>query len=325
MLGPTQNNHLWSIILSGGEGERLRPYVQRVLGQDKPKQYCAFTGKRSMFQHTVDRADLLVPAERRVIVIAQSHRAEVPAQLAGRVPGEVIPQPENRDTAAGIFLPLAHVLARDPHALVLIYPSDHFIHPVDRFLHAVRAAAGAAELMSRRVILVAVPPDRPEPDYGWLRPGLGLGEIGGHALHAIATFVEKPNSTQAEALMRRGGLWNTFILAAQAAALWDLGRQALPEVMARFEDYRRLIGTPLEEAARACLYERLPERNFSSAVLARFPDKVCALQMPGVLWSDWGRAERILETLRQIGKPVPLPLAPAASESDNGRSLSVAV
>ena len=50
---------LWSIILAGGEGQRTRPFVERWLGAHRPKQYCCFVGKRSMFQHTIDRADQL--------------------------------------------------------------------------------------------------------------------------------------------------------------------------------------------------------------------------------------------------------------------------
>ena len=45
-------NKLWSIVLAGGEGERVRLLVQRWLGQRRPKQYCTYVGTRSMFQYT---------------------------------------------------------------------------------------------------------------------------------------------------------------------------------------------------------------------------------------------------------------------------------
>src|SRR6266536_1520629 len=56
----------WSIVLAGGDGERIRPFVEKWLGYHRPKQYCTFVGTRSMFQHTLDRADMLTPCERRV-------------------------------------------------------------------------------------------------------------------------------------------------------------------------------------------------------------------------------------------------------------------
>ncbi|HEX5400504.1 MAG TPA: hypothetical protein VFY06_15765, partial [Verrucomicrobiae bacterium] len=39
--------HTWSIVLAGGEGERLRALTKRWLGKHRPKQYCAFVGNRS--------------------------------------------------------------------------------------------------------------------------------------------------------------------------------------------------------------------------------------------------------------------------------------
>src|SRR5439155_1032627 len=66
----SDTERLWSIVLAGGEGERLRPFVQQWLGRHQPKQYCTFVGTRSMFQHTVDRADQLSAPDHRVTVIA---------------------------------------------------------------------------------------------------------------------------------------------------------------------------------------------------------------------------------------------------------------
>ena len=122
-----KHDGLWSIVLAGGEGERLRPFVERWLGRHRPKQYCAFVGTRSMLQHTLDRADRLAHPECKVTVVARGHRQAGWATPGGVASGIVVAQPANCDTAAGIFLPLAYVRARDPHATVVIYPSDHLL------------------------------------------------------------------------------------------------------------------------------------------------------------------------------------------------------
>ena len=59
----------WAIVLAGGEGERLRPQIKGWLGYHCPKQYCTFVGRRSMLQHTLDRAKQLVPADRIITVM----------------------------------------------------------------------------------------------------------------------------------------------------------------------------------------------------------------------------------------------------------------
>ena len=146
---------LWSIILAGGNGERLKPMVQSWLGQPRPKQYCTFIGTRSMFEHTLDRSDRIVAPERRVTVIARDHRDEARPQLSSRPKGKLILQPSNRETAAGIFLGLTYVRAHDPTATVLIFPSDHFVYPEDTFVEKAQRLARAARNLKHWVFLLS--------------------------------------------------------------------------------------------------------------------------------------------------------------------------
>ena len=106
--------NVWSIVLAGGEGERVKPFVRRWLGHSRPKQYCTFVGTRSMFEHTLDRATRIALPQRTVVVAARHHRSELRNQLFAHLTHKVIEQPLNRDTAAGLFLPISYVRARDP-------------------------------------------------------------------------------------------------------------------------------------------------------------------------------------------------------------------
>jgi mannose-1-phosphate guanylyltransferase len=72
--------------------------------------------------------------------------------------------------------------------------------------------------------------------------------------------------------------------------------------MGLFEWYGDWIGTPREEEVREAVYRSMPRRNFSSHLLACVPGRLATIEMTDVLWSDWGKAERIVGTLRQIGK-----------------------
>src|SRR2546427_2892753 len=141
----SDTERLWSIVLAGGEGERLRPFVQQWLGRHQPKQYCTFVGTRSMFQHTVDRADQLSAPDHRVTVIASGHGQDALSQLSKRPLGRLLVHPGNRDTAAGIFLALTYVRPHDRQATVVLYPSDHLVSPEDRLAGVGRSAVRAAE------------------------------------------------------------------------------------------------------------------------------------------------------------------------------------
>jgi len=308
-----ERDQLWSIVLAGGEGERLRPFVERWLGRHKPKQYCTFIGTRSMFQHTLDRADQITSPRLKVTVIGHTHLWDARAQLPRGRGGKLIVQPSNRDTAAGIFLPLSYVRAQDPQATVVLYPSDHFAYPEHRFAEGVRCATQAAKELKDYLLLLGVNPDRLEPEYGWIHPGAHLGSIGGNVIRATKAFLEKPDIEGCRTAMTSGALWNTLVVAARIETLWEVGWQCFPEMMPLFERYERAIGTSQEEKVLKSIYEVMPVRNFSSHLLERHPQRIAVMELKGVLWSDWGKPERILESLHRIGKRPSFPEAHAAA------------
>jgi mannose-1-phosphate guanylyltransferase len=301
-LAAKKDQDLWSVVLAGGEGERLKPLVQRWLGRHKPKQYCTFIGTRSMFQHTLDRSDQVVAPERRVTIIARGHREEACLQFSSRTRGKVVFQPVNRDTAAGVFLGLAHVRSHDPDATVLIFPSDHFVYPEDRFVDMTYRLARAARHLKEWVFLLGVAPDSPEPEYGWIQPGEQLGWIDGYRVHGTSTFLEKPSPERCKWSMTSGALWNTMIIAAKVETLWGLGLRCFPEMMRLFEIYGESIGSAREDLVLDGIYQVMPNRNFSAHLLQEFPKRVAVMELRDVLWSDWGKPERIAETLSQIGR-----------------------
>jgi len=298
----------YSVILAGGEGGRIRPMIQSWLGRHQPKQYCTFVGTRSMFQHTVDRADLLTPPERRITVIARGHRHVAAAQLAHRPRGLVVEQPVNCDTAAGIFLPLSYVRARNPHATVVIYPSDHFAYPESIFMECIDAAIRASAADESRIMLMGIVPRGTEPEYGWITPGPQRVTKEGQCLQAVASFVEKPGVERSRQLLGQGGLWNTFVFAANLDLLWNLGWQCFPEIMWPFETLVAKIGTPKERDVLEAIYRTMASRNFSADLIGRSTSHIAVIPIEGVFWSDWGKGERILETLRLIGREPTFPL-----------------
>jgi len=309
MIRPySTSDQIWSILLAGGEGTRLSSLVHRWLGRPKPKQYCAFVGTRSMFQHTLDRAARLTPPNRIVTVVAHHHRHDALAQLDGRGASTMLFQPANRDTAAGVFLPLTYIRARAPQATVVLYPSDHFVYPEERFLEVVRHAVRIAETRPDRVVILGVAPDRLELDYGWIQPGEPIADLPGDPVQEVRSFLEKPSAAQADAALRTGALWNTLVFAANVELLWELGRQYIPDIMPLFEHLSQAIGGPQEGRAIETIYRDMPAKNFSSDLLQHVPEKLAVVELTGVLWNDWGKPERIAETLRRIDRRPAFPL-----------------
>jgi mannose-1-phosphate guanylyltransferase len=255
-----------------------------------------------MLQHTLARAYKLVCREHQVILIAETHRHDFQPRFMVQCPGKVIVQPSNRDTLPGIFLPLTHVYAHDPNATVLIYPSDHFIYPQDSFLRVMAKAVQAAEEMPQILVLIGASADSPETEYGWICPGREIWKSGRFSMRAVKRFREKPSGPEAAEALARGELWNTLIMVVKAKTLWQLGQNNAPEVLKHFERLFNAAGRIFENDVVRSIYENMPKRNFSTDLLTQAVNQIGVIAMDGVLWSDWGRKERIMETLRRIGK-----------------------
>ena len=111
----------------------------------------------------------------------------------------------------------------------------------------------------------------------------------------------KPSSPEARACFRRGGLWNTFVMAARVATLVDAGRRALPELHERLRRIRPFAGTRSEQPAVDRAYLLAPTANFSQTILASAPERLAVSRLPPMGWSDWGTPERVIATLRREG------------------------
>ena len=77
--------------------------------------------------------------------------------------------------------------------------------------------------------------------------------------------------------------------------------------MERFERLGQTIGTVQESQTLHQLYRHMPAMNFSSDLLQHVPEHLGVIELEEVLWSDWGRPERIRETLEVLGKKPAFP------------------
>ncbi|HKR80318.1 MAG TPA: sugar phosphate nucleotidyltransferase [Nitrospira sp.] len=306
--GTTMPSRIWSIVLGGGEGGCIREFIQRWLGHPRPKQYCTFFGERSLFQHTLDRASALSRQEHILALVAREHGQEAWAQLEGREAGTVLLQPKNRDSAAGIYLSLTYLRAKDPDATVVIYPSDHFVYPETGFLMSVHRALCTLEWLPGRFVVLGVPPDRLELDYGWIVPGAKIDGFERYRIHSVRAFTARPTLAEADAALAGGALWNTSVMAAKAETLWRMGYECFPDLMPGFERLGRSIGTSKEAQILDEIYHDIPAHDLSSELLQRVPERAAVVEMSGVLWSDWGKPARIVDSLRRIGRDPAFPL-----------------
>lgn len=296
-----------AIVLAGGEGRRLRPFLRQLNRDDLPKQYVSFIGTRSLLEHTLDRAEKLLPPQRIFTVVNRYHLnfSEVGRQLCSRPAGTVIVQPENRETGPGILLPLMHLYKHYPKSTVAVFPSDHFIGAESVFLTHVAAAFHAVEEDPSRLVLLGVEAEGPDPGYGYIVPAGDAADADILSVRDVERFIEKPDPVAAQALISGGGLWNTMVMVFNADNFLDLLRGVAPGLQRCFEKLGNAIGKPHEQRVVEDTYRHIKPQNFSTGVLEalarRRPSCLSVLPISGALWSDWGVGDHVLSVLKQTG------------------------
>jgi len=256
-----------------------------------PKQYCCLLGSRSMLQHTLDRMNKMTPASRTLTVIGTNHGEFAAPQLMGRS-DHVFRQPSSRDTGMALYVAIAMIKRWTPNAIITITPTDHYVAPSAKYVEQVRAARGVAARMRDKIVILGATPSEPDPELGYLSLGAPLAEI--PQVKSVKGFVEKPSVPVAQELIReKGALWNTMVTCGTVDALWELGRQADARLIDILESFVPLVGTADEDDAIEYIYRAYLPVSFSRDMLERAPERLAAMELEGVEWSDWGRPERI--------------------------------
>jgi mannose-1-phosphate guanylyltransferase len=213
------------VVMAGGSGTRFWPKST----SRKPKQLLSFgkdEGADTLLQQTLKRFDPLVSTDHRMIVTTAALKEAV-CQEAPTT--QVLAEPQGRNTAPCIYWAARAIAEKNPKALMLVMPSDHYIAKSERFIETVRAACDWAANHDDLVTL-GIQPDRPETGYGYLK-------ISSKALPArVDAFVEKPNFERAKEFLASGNyLWNGGMFVWRAEVILRAFDQLMPEMKTAWE------------------------------------------------------------------------------------------
>ena len=214
------SGRVWAVVLAGGDGVRLRDLVRR--GRRRPAQ-AVRRARRLALAAAPD------PRPHRAGGPAGAHRdRDAPRQeshmsgaLAGARVHGVLSQPENRGTAAAILFAADWIGARDPEAVVAVFPSDHFVLEEAALRPHLADELAVLDAHPDWLILLGAEAWEADPEYGWMELGATLAWTGnGEPISRVQRFWEKPSGAAAVALHEKGWLWeHVHLRGARGAAL----------------------------------------------------------------------------------------------------------
>src|SRR5258706_1875320 len=289
----------WAVILAGGDGTRLKSLTRQIAGDERPKQFCSMLGRHTLLEETQSRTALELAKSRTLYVVNRAHENYYAPILADEAAENLIVQPCNRGTAPAILYSLLRIAARDPHALVAFFPSDHYISDNARFMSHIRAALDTARQRRDLVVLLGLEPESPEVEYGWIEPAKAIS--GNAKIFGVRRFWEKPSKMLAQVLQLLGCLWNSFVMVASVQALLDIIESAIPELYRSFAGLTPLFGGAAESKAIERFSAGFGEGMFSHQVLALKPERLAVLKVTGVRWNDLGGPKRVNASLAMAG------------------------
>ncbi|PIU90250.1 MAG: mannose-1-phosphate guanylyltransferase, partial [Anaerolineae bacterium CG06_land_8_20_14_3_00_57_67] len=197
-------DHTYAVIMAGGGGTRLWP----VSRKKHPKHILPLLGADTLFQSTLARLEELVPLDQILVVTAEGQAEELKKQAPGVPARNFLIEPEPRGTASVVGLAAAVLAKRDPQAVMLVLPSDHYIGNRDLFHLVMRAAVQVAR--KGYLVTLGITPTFPATGYGYIQRGEHLPEKYDYPVYRVLHFTEKPDEEKAREMLARGDhSWNS--------------------------------------------------------------------------------------------------------------------
>jgi mannose-1-phosphate guanylyltransferase len=219
------------VILAGGVGSRFWP----VSTSHRPKQLLPLASDQPLLRDSLDRMAPLCDAA-HTLILTNASLVEAIHALAPEVPRpNIVAEPRPAGTAAALTWAAALIeRTTGSESIMMSIHADWAVADADGFRAALTRAAVVATT-THSLVTVGVVPSRPDPAYGYIRPGEAIPDSSG--ARRVAQFVEKPSLERAEGMVREGCLWNSGIFVWRAGDFLGEVRKHCREVAHALQEH----------------------------------------------------------------------------------------
>lgn len=206
--------------MAGGVGSRFWP----VSTTEFPKQFHDMLGSgETLIQKTFSRLSKLIPTENILILTNERYNDLVLKQLPLVKPEQVLLEPAMRNTAPCILYASLKIKKKNPDAVMVVAPSDHWIEDETAFVSNLQQCFEYCQ-NENALMTLGIQPTFPNTGFGYIE----FDKSDSNPIKKVNQFREKPDYATAKSFLESGNfLWNGGIF------IWSV--QSITEAFATFQ------------------------------------------------------------------------------------------
>ncbi|MET0759923.1 MAG: mannose-1-phosphate guanylyltransferase [Flavobacterium sp.] len=221
------NKNYYAILMAGGVGSRFWP----VSTTEFPKQFHDMLGSgETLIQKTFSRLSKLIPAENILILTNEKYNDLVLEQLPMVKQKQVLLEPAMRNTAPCILYASLKIKKKNPEAMMVVAPSDHWIEDEDTFIENLKQSFDFCA-KENALMTLGIQPTFPNTGYGYIE----FDKLDENPIKRVSHFREKPDYATAKEFIESGNfLWNGGIFIWSVKAIIEAFEKFQPQMYALF-------------------------------------------------------------------------------------------
>lgn len=268
----------YAVIMAGGIGSRFWP----VSTEEFPKQFHDLLGSGdTLIQKTFKRLQGIVPTENILILTNERYKNLVLKQLQEVNENQLILEPAMRNTAPCLLLSALKIQKKNPNAVMLVAPSDHWIEDEVAFQKDITLAFENCKEMDVLMTL-GIQPTFPNTGYGYIEY-----EKNQDPIKRVIRFTEKPDYTSAKTFLASGNfMWNAGIFVWSVKSIIQSFKEFTPQMHQLFYAGIEAYNTPQEQQFIQKNYATAENISIDYAILEKAKN---VYMLPATFdWNDLG-------------------------------------
>ncbi|MBU4485948.1 MAG: NTP transferase domain-containing protein [Candidatus Delongbacteria bacterium] len=270
---------MYALIMAGGAGARFWPKSRLKT----PKHLLSIINEKTMLENTVLRLDQIIGRSDCYIITNKEQKENVLANVKDFKEENIIAEPFGRNTAAAIGYGAVKLSLKNPDAIMVVLPADHFIKNVASFNTVINNAVEYCKNDPKALITIGIEPTHPETGYGYIQVGSEIQK----GVYRVKSFAEKPNFDTAVRFLESGEFyWNSGMFIWKAETILNNIKIYLPDLYENLMDIRKALINNDSDAVIERIYGEIKSISIDYGVMESAENVKVILGNFG--WSDVG-------------------------------------